>query len=68
VSEVVKHGEFGSPPTVFSRLSLLEEHGWIALVTDESDGRVKNVQLSPRARKAFSMMSAAAFKTVTEEQ
>lgn len=67
VSEVVRHGEFGSPPTVFSRLSLLEQHGWIALVTDNADGRVKNVQLTPRARKAFSLMSAAALKTVTED-
>jgi DNA-binding MarR family transcriptional regulator len=68
VTEIVRHGEFGSPPTIFSRLSLLEQQQWIALIPDESDGRVKNVQLSARARKAFTLMSSAALKTMTEAQ
>lgn len=67
VTEIVRHTEFGSPPTIFTRISRLEEEGWIAYAPDPTDGRVRNVELTAKARKAFTQMSAAATKAIVGE-
>lgn len=65
VSEIVRHSEFGSPPTIFSRISRLQEGGWITYAPDPSDGRIRIVGLTARARRAFAQMSAAAVKAIS---
>ncbi len=65
VSEIVRHSEFGSPPTIFSRIARLHEAGWIAYAPDPSDGRIRIVELTARARRAFALMSAAAVKAIS---
>jgi len=62
VSDIVKSEIFGTPPTVYSRLTKLEEAGWINSRANAEDGRVKNIVLSTAAIKAFSRMSDAALK------
>ena len=56
-SDVVQLCGLGTAPTVYSRLSELEEAGWIKSAHDPEDGRVKRLTLTPRAEKAFKQMS-----------
>ena len=62
VTEIIKLGQLGTPPTLFGRVSNLEENGWIVALIDDADKRVRRLTLTPKARRAYSMMSAAAFK------
>lgn len=62
VSDVVKGPGFGTAPTVYSRLAELEMAGWIRSVPDPRDGRAKQVQLTPLARRTFAKMSNEAHK------
>lgn len=56
-SDMVQLGGLGTAPTVYSRLSELEEAGWITSAHDPRDGRIKRLTLTPRAEKAFRQMS-----------
>ena len=62
VSDVVRGRGFGTAPTVFSRLAELERTGWIKSTPDPSDGRAKQVQLTPMARRTYARMSREALK------
>lgn len=62
VTEIIKLEQLGTPPTLFSRVSQLEEDGWIVSEVDATDRRVKRLTLTPKARDAYSRMSAAALK------
>lgn len=57
VTDIVNEGCFGSPPTVYMHLAALERDGWIESRQDPKDGRVKQLVLSERSRKAFKKMS-----------
>jgi hypothetical protein len=57
VSDVVRGGGFGTPPTVYSRLNELEKGGWIEYAPDPRDGRARQVFLSRLARRAYAKMS-----------
>lgn len=59
VSDIVKAPGFGTPPTVYARLSKLEEAGWIEFRPHPQDGRAKHVRLTRNARKAYARMSEA---------
>ena len=59
VSDIVKAPGFGTPPTVYTRLSKLEEAGWIEFRPNPQDGRAKHVRLTRNARKAYARMSEA---------
>lgn len=58
VSDIVARREFGSPPTVYSRIQLLEEADLLVRLSDADDRRSKSVHLTPRARKIYQRMSA----------
>ena len=57
VSDVTANAAFGSPPTVFSRLTELEGSGWISYKNVAEDRRIRLVMLTPAARRTFSIMS-----------
>ena len=59
VSDIVKAPGFGTPPTVYTRLSKLEQGGWIEFKPNPQDGRAKHVRLTRNARKAYARMSEA---------
>jgi DNA-binding MarR family transcriptional regulator len=65
ISDVVHESGFGTAPTVYSRLALLEWTGWIKCVQDPEDGRAKHVRLTPLARHTFALMSAEMQKLLT---
>lgn len=56
-SDVIQKTGLGTPPTIYQRLSELEEAGWIESMPDPGDGRAKHLVLTPRAEKAFRQMS-----------
>lgn len=58
VSDIVNETRFGSAPTIYAHLSGLEQDGWIESRPDPKDGRVKQVFLSDRSRKAFKRISS----------
>ena len=64
VSDVVKGPGFGTAPTVYSRLAELDRAGWINSVPDPRDGRAKQVQLTPLARRIYAKMSNEALKSL----
>ena len=64
VTEIIKLQQLGTPPTLFSRVSQLEVDGWIASEVDATDKRVKRLTLTPKARDAYSRMSAGALKII----
>ncbi|MCA3559832.1 MAG: winged helix DNA-binding protein [Aestuariivirga sp.] len=68
VSDVVKGPGFGTAPTVYSRLSVLEKAGWIKYAPDPRDGRAKQVQLTPLARRTYAKMSSEAQKLVAAKR
>ncbi len=59
VSDVVKEGHFGTPPTVYARLDKLVEGGWIIKTKDKDDGRAVLLEITPMARAKFKKMSKA---------
>lgn len=56
-SDVILKTGLGTPPTIYQRLSELEQAGWVTSVPDPQDGRAKLLVLTPRAEKAFQKMS-----------
>lgn len=58
ISDIVAKREFGSPPTVYSRIQVLEEADLLVRLPDSDDRRSKTVHLTPRARKIYQRMSA----------
>jgi hypothetical protein len=67
VSDVVNGPDFGTAPTVYSRLAELEKAGWIKSAPDPRDGRAKQVQLTSLARRTYAKMSNAALKAATSK-
>lgn len=57
VSDIVARQDFGSPPTVYSRVKLLEDTGFLVRLPNANDRRSKSVHLTPRARRVFVKMS-----------
>lgn len=57
VSCVISEFKLGAPPTIHSKLALLELGEWIVPARDPSDGRLKRLRLAPRAEQAFRQMS-----------
>lgn len=57
VSDVVKACNFGTPPTIYNRLSELEKAGWIEYAADPRDGRARHVFLSRSARRLYGRVS-----------
>ena len=57
IGDVVKRRRFGTPPTVFARLSKLEHDEWVATETDPSDRRSKLLSLTAKSKRAFNKMS-----------
>lgn len=62
VTDLVKSRELGTPPTLITKVSHLEEDGWILSTIDPADKRVRRLTLTPKAREAYSAMSDAAMK------
>lgn len=58
-SDIASNPSFGSPAKIYGRLSKLAEGGWIKLVSDPKDGRVKLLVPSNQTRGAFNRMSAS---------
>lgn len=56
-SDVVELMRLGTAPTIYSRLSELEEAGWLTTAQDPEDGRSKLLTLTPRSDKVFRQMS-----------
>lgn len=56
-SDVIAKTGLGTPPTIYQRLTELEEAGWVKSIPDPEDGRAKLLLLTPRAEKAFQKMS-----------
>lgn len=56
----------GTAPTIYSRLSELEEAGWLKTVQDPEDARSKLLTLTPRANTAFLKMSKALIRLSSE--
>jgi DNA-binding MarR family transcriptional regulator len=67
VSSVVKARIFGTPPTVYARLTALEKAGWIEFKSDPHDGRAKQVHLTRAARRSYIRMSRAIQKLLLPE-
>lgn len=55
---IVNGAGVGTAPTIYARLTELEELGWIQALDDREDGRVKRMCLTTKARRAFAQMSA----------
>lgn len=57
VTDVVRSGQFGTAPTVFSRLDELHVGQWIERKTDSNDKRVRLLGLTSKTRRLFKRMS-----------
>ncbi|MEN6302233.1 MAG: MarR family winged helix-turn-helix transcriptional regulator [Armatimonadia bacterium] len=53
ITDVVKGSQAGTPPTVYARLSELQDLGWIIQEQNPHDGRSKIVRLSGKSRTVF---------------
>ena len=58
VSDIVARTEFVSPPTVYSRIQILEEAGLLLRSSDAEDRRAKTVKLTVRAWRIYKRMSS----------
>lgn len=59
---VVNAGQFGTAPTVYSRLTALIQGGWLESTVDPLDGRARLLSSSQKARTMFKRMSVLARK------
>jgi hypothetical protein len=57
VTDVASGSKFGTAPTVYTRLSSLNEDGWVNYETDPVDGRAKILTPTARATTVFNKMS-----------
>ena len=57
VTDVASGSKFGTAPTVYNRLSSLNEDGWVDYETDPVDGRAKILTPTARATNVFNKMS-----------
>ena len=57
VTEVMDARQLGSRQTIHGRIHELMQHGWVATVTDNEDGRAKLLQPTPLAMKAVNRLS-----------
>ena len=64
VTDIVRQPGFGTPPTVFGRLTELEKTGWIQTRRHPDDGRAKLVEPTIRAVRVFRKMSSAVQKVL----
>lgn len=64
VTDIVKTSGFGTPPTVYKRLAVLENTGWIQTKPHPVDGRVKLVEPTAHTVKTYRKMSSALQKVL----
>lgn len=57
MSHLKEHGEFGTAPTLLSRLNGLIDGGLLARVPDPNDGRSHHLTLTPKAKRAIERVS-----------
>ena len=57
ISTLKLRGEFGTVPTILSRLNGLIEKGLIARLPDPEDGRAHHLTLTPKAKRAILKVS-----------
>lgn len=58
VGDIIACSGFGTPPTVYSRLSSLEEAGLISRTKDTSDRRSNLIRLTPRTHRIYARVSS----------
>ena len=57
MSQLKAHREFGTMPTILSRLNGMIESGLLARVPDPTDGRSHHLALTPKAKRAIERVS-----------
>ena len=57
VGDLAQRRDIGSSPSIYLKLKLLSEGGWIETAADESDGRFRKVMPSKKAIKAFKVQT-----------
>lgn len=49
MTDLIQSLEHGTGPTVTRKVALLNENGFIKMVPSTVDGRIKNIELTPKA-------------------
>ena len=57
VGDLAKRADLGSAPSIYSKLKMLSEKGWIQSTPDKSDGRMRQVVPTKKAMNAFRRLS-----------
>ena len=59
VGDLARRADLGSAPSIYSKLKVLSERGWIQSTPDKSDGRLRHVVPTKKAMNAFNQLSKA---------
>lgn len=66
VADIIRTSSFGTPPTVYARLSELHSGGWIEYAPDPHDRRARQVLLTQSARRVYRKVSREVLKFIEE--
>lgn len=59
VGDLARRADLGSAPSIYSKLKILSEEGWIESVSDKADGRMRRLIPTKKAMRAFRQQSKA---------
>lgn len=66
VADIIRTSSFGTPPTVYARLSGLHSGGWIEYAPDPLDRRARQVLLTPSSRRVYRRISREVLSLLDE--